>query len=525
MWKYKFKFVNIIIVCFIYVCFSSYSFAYESIPKYVKIGLKYGNSAVQTSSLQSNSGFKIFSFNGDNMYDLLNITDTSIKVRKGSYRIQVDRQFNSMEDALSTKRELEDKNINTYIFYDGNYYLYLDSFDSKEEDLLNLQYNYNMVEPKNSSVEITNQSGKTLFAYDSNKEIGITNNSSGVISVDGKKYRGSIIPKRTGGANISIINKLPLNEYLYGVVPKEMSGSWPIESLKAQAVAARNYAVMNIGKKHSKDGFDLCPTDHCQVYGGYESESSNSNKAVLETGNKIMIYDNKVIDALYHSNSGGKTEDSENIYVNKIPYLRGVDDQFSIGYPNDNWTVSLSKQDIQNKLAQNKVNIGELIDVNIEESSKNGRVLKIKFIGTNGEKIYSKDSVRSLLGLKSTYFDIIKDGNSTNSNTNSTDFSIISSDKTSLSNNIYSLNIITSSETTKINKSTELNLKGDTNIKKIDFSNTENIQNNVGKYVLNGHGWGHGVGMSQWGAKKMAESGYTYEDILKHYYTGIQIVE
>ncbi len=521
MWKYRSKFVNIVIVCFLFLFFSTHSVAAYSVPRYIKIGLKYGSASVSTVTLQGSDGLRIALINGENTEDIMNIAQESLKATKDTYHLKLDKVFDSIEEAISFKSDLENANIRTYVFYDGSFKLYIGNFSSSKEAMQNQKsfneisgYGYGVVEPKDTVVLLENKNGENIFGYDASKEIGISSKNKEPISVDGKKYRGSILLKRNG--NISIINRLLLNEYLYAVVPKEMSGSWPIEALKAQAVAARNYAVKYIGKKHAKEGFDLCPTDHCQVYGGYAAEHPNSTKAVEETGNEIMVYDGEIVDATYHSNSGGKTESAENIWVNKVDYLKGVDDPYSIGYPNDNWSVSLTKKEIQSKLSQSKVSIGELIDIKIEEKSENDRVLKIKFIGSNGEKAYLKDSARSVLGLKSTWFDISKDGQSSSNE----DMTIISSDSSNVIKDIANLKTITSSGIKETKSNMELNLKGDTNNKKIGFS-----QGSTDKYTFNGHGWGHGVGMSQWGAKKMAESGYSYKNILKHYYTGIKIEE
>ena len=331
-----------------------------------------------------------------------------------------------------------------------------------------------------------------------------------------------------------------LDEYLYGVVPREMSNSWPKEALKAQAVAARNYAMTNAGKKHAKDGFDVCTTDHCQVYGGVESEGSNATNAVNETSGKVMTYNDSLIDALFHSNSGGKTDDSENVYVNKVPYLRGVDDSYSIGYPNDNWSVGFTKSDIEAKLSASKIDIGSLVDVKVDEKSTNGRVLKIRFIGTKGEKTYLKDSARTLLGLKSTYFDISKDEgivSSINQNQvignskTAASYYLLSSDSSKSVTKLSGLSILSQVADNTLNNSNYIYVLNEDGVKKIeglgDSIKASDPKTNLivsSKYVFNGHGWGHGIGMSQWGAKKMAETGLSYEDILKHYYTGIQIV-
>ncbi|SHJ87815.1 SpoIID/LytB domain-containing protein [Tepidibacter formicigenes] len=523
MWKYKPKFVNIVIVFFLTTLFPFNSFASVSIPEYIKIGLKYGNSAPSSVDLKSSSGFKIGLIMDEHIYDLIHINDNSIEIKneQALYYIKIEDEFDTIEEALNLKNDLENEDLNTYIFYDGKFKIYLGSYLEEEECLEGKEeleesfshYTFEIVSSDDNLIQILNEGGDTIFLYDSSEDIGIYSLEDNPISVDGKKYRGSIIFKRINNSNMTVINRLKLDEYLYGVVPKEMSGSWHIEALKAQAVAARNYAIMNMGK-YKNYGFDLTNDTYSQVYGGYDAEHPNSNKAVDETKNKIMVYNGKIVDALYHSNSGGRTENSENIWSNKVPYLRGVEDSYSIGYPNDNWSVSFTKNDIQNKLSQNKVDIGELLDIKIEKLSENGRVLSLKFIGTEGEKEYTKSSARSILGLKSNWFEIVKEGDSNGGNS----FFIYSSKGSEEIKDISNAKIITSDGIKDIDENTNIYLKGYNKIKEIIFS-----EQSVKRYILNGHGWGHGLGMSQWGAKKMAESGFSYEDILRHYYTGIEI--
>ncbi|WP_099187759.1 SpoIID/LytB domain-containing protein [Tepidibacter mesophilus] len=522
MWKYRSKFVNIVIVCFIFNLFAIDSFASVNVPEYLKIGLEYGSSALPRVDLSSDNGFEIGILKDGSMENLMEINQTKLVVKneESIYYIKIAQSYNNIQEALSVKQSLESKNIKSFIFYDGNFKVYIGSHldqnsaqNYKNEISGNLSdFSLEVVSSDYNFVQIMNNDD-IAFMYDSSDKDIYIYPKAGIMGISGKKYRGSALFKRSDNNNMTVINRVGLNEYLYGVVPREMSGSWPIEALKAQAIAARNYAIMNMGK-YKKYGFDLTDDTFSQVYGGYSSEHPNSNKAVDETRGQIMVCDNRVVSALYHSNSGGKTEDSENVWGNKVSYLRGVEDSYSLGYPNDNWSVAMTKEDIQNKLLQNKVDIGTITDVKIEELSKNDRVIKIKFIGTKGEKEYTRDSTRTILGLKSNYYDIAKaqgDGGTEL-------FYIYSTDGNKERNNLNNTHVITSDGVKDISNNTNIYLIG----------NNETVQLNLGsivsdKYTVNGHGWGHGLGMSQWGAKNMAEQGLSYEDILKHYYTGIEI--
>ncbi len=156
------------------------------------------------------------------------------------------------------------------------------------------------------------------------------------LKYDGKAYRGRIILLRNRRNLLTVINELPLESYLLGVVPNELSPSTfgELEALKAQAVAARTYAVANRGK-YQTEGFDLLADARSQVYGGKESEHPLATRAVLETWGLIATYDHEPIDAVYTSTCGGRTEDSEAIFGKSHPYLRSV-----VCAPEKEWLLS-----------------------------------------------------------------------------------------------------------------------------------------------------------------------------------------
>lgn len=521
MWKYRSKFVNIVIMCFIFNLFAIDSFASINVPEYLKVGLEYGSAALPKVDLSSDDGFEIGVLKEGSIEQFIEIDESKLtaKNEESIYYIEIVQDYDDIQDALNVKESLSDKDIDSFIFYGGNFKVYIGSY-LDQEDAQNYKdeisddvsdFNLEVVSSDYNFVQILD-GDNVVFMYDSNEEVCIYS-KDGIMGINGKRYRGSALFKRSDNNNMTVINRVGLNEYLYGVVPREMSGSWNIEALKAQAIAARNYAIMNMGK-YKKYGFDLTDDTFSQVYGGYSSEHSNSNRAVDETRGQIMVCDGRVVSALYHSNSGGKTEDSENVWSNKVSYLRGVEDKYSLGYPNDNWSVSMTKEDIQNKLSKNKVDIGMITDVKIEELSENDRVIKIKFVGTNGEKEYTKDSTRTILGLKSNYYDIVKAQGSGGSEI----FYIYSTDGNEERSDLSDVYAITSDGIKDINNNTNIYLIGNNDTRPLKLGDVISD-----KYTLNGHGWGHGLGMSQWGAKNMAEQGFSYEDILKHYYTGIEI--
>ncbi|MGY4688899.1 SpoIID/LytB domain-containing protein [Salibacterium sp. K-3] len=315
---------------------------------------------------------------------------------------------------------------------------------------------------------------------------------------------------------LQLFNVLDIEDYLKGVVPKEMSASWPLEALKAQAVAARNYAKVNMNSNE----FLYDTTTH-QVYVGRSGEGSRSNQAVRETEGIYAEHNGNLIYAYFHASSGGHTDDSENVWSNEVPYIRGVDDPYDThsGNPNNEWTEEIDQEAISDAVFPDSSY--ELSDLEIVEKSEAGRVQQLRAVGVNEaigetqEKILpdgsSPDSIRWNLGstLKSTMFDVSKDTNSV---------SVKTADGSEQS--------YESALGMKVRQS-----DGSDEVVAYDnfavqtSSGVEYLKAAASSYQFSGSGWGHGLGMSQWGAYEMAQQGMSYRDILTHYYTNIDIVQ
>lgn len=146
--------------------------------------------------------------------------------------------------------------------------------------------------------------------------------SKGFLATKRKWYRGDIVIYNIQGT-LTVVNSLPLEEYLMGVVPSEMPPKWNMEAHKAQAIAARSYALANLNKRGSK-GYDLKDTPHDQAYGGASSETPQTTRAVLSTRGEVLTYDNKIIPAYYHASSGGKTNSAGEVWMKDLPYIQSV---------------------------------------------------------------------------------------------------------------------------------------------------------------------------------------------------------
>jgi len=517
------------------------------IPERIRVGLNY-NSESEIINISSFSPASITFFNGeenptsisiskpvklsfrsDGYYNIVKNEIKKIQYIKavkyegkllGPYHIQIGDNYPDYESALNFLNSVKSSIPESYLVYDGEWKvwagLFLDEKECKDNIIAYQSKNnnkYKLIEPDSQRVQIIDESNNSMFMIYKTEEININpideSNAANLLEFNNAKYRGSIIVRAQADGKLTVINDIELNEYLYSVVGSEVNPTWHMEALKAQAVAARNYTIINMGK-HNDSGFDLCSNTHCQAYKGYDKEHERINTAVDETNNKLLYYGDKLATTFYHSSSGGHTENSENVWSDEIPYIRGVADPFSYGSPNDNWILELDKDEIKKKLEENNMNVGDIIDINIIETSEFGRALKVEFTGTKDKVVLEKEKVRYLFGtsnLKSIWYNI-----KTNSDVNIYD---ITTDSIKIKRPV-GLSIISATGQRTVKPTNEkISIKG--------LFNVENYSIIPDNYIFNGKGWGHGLGMSQYGAKGMAESGYNYVEILEYYYTGTKV--
>ncbi len=347
-----------------------------------------------------------------------------------------------------------------------------------------------VVSSEDGTIQLINPADNTLLYTHENTALPLTLTpaDNGTVFIGAAEYRGSARFLRTD-AGLTVINYVDIEDYLKGVVPGEMPSSWPEEALKAQAVCARNYAISN-WNKFSKYGFNLDDTTQSQVYSGVKAETPQTNKAVEETQGIYLKYNDQYANTFFFSSSGGHTESSEYAWGGKYPYLVGVEDPYDTSRE---WTVPYTPDEIEEKLAGIGVNIGDVTDLQVIETSPSGRIIDLKIVGTDGDYHLKLEKSRSLFNLRSNLFTITKKG----------------------------------SEPEPIPVVTSKGLE-ERSISQPVLTATGLIPVDVGtptEYIMTGTGFGHGVGMSQYGAKGMAEEGYNYEQILKHYFTGTSLVE
>lgn len=280
------------------------------------------------------------------------------------------------------------------------------------------------------------------------------------IWVGQKRYSG-ILNLLVLDSEILVINILGIEKYLSSVVGSEMPAKWPLEALKAQAIASRTYAL----KQKGNPIYDIDSTQKNQVYNGLESRTYKTVRAVRSTRSLVLTYKNKLINALFHSSSGGMTENSQDVWKNEYPYLSSVRD-FDRNNPKLQWKKKFSSGELQKLFPE----IGGIKKIEILNITNTGRVKNVKIFGKYGSDQISGVDIRKRMNLKSTFmrFKFIKD--------------------------------------------------------KKYISDNDNPNNPIEKtLIVFGQGSGHGVGMSQWGARYMASKGQKAERILKHFYKGVRI--
>ncbi|MEL7647142.1 MAG: SpoIID/LytB domain-containing protein [Sedimentibacter sp.] len=479
----------------------------------------------------------------DGNYNFLTDSEKD-SAKYGPFHISLSKSYSSFDEAEEAAENYEDSfTTDFYPFYDGEeFVVYAGKFKDKGSavtfmgELNKAGINSDVVFSNLANIAVYDNFNNIVFMYENGLDMRFTSVNSkedcSMIKIDGRPYRGSMGFKIIDGSKLLTINYVDLESYLYGVVPNEIAASWGIEALKAQAVAARTYAVYNINPK-SAYGYDLEDNQNSQVYWGYAYEKSSTNQAVDETKGQMIYYEGKLIQAFYHSTSGGKTEDSENVWTTSLPYARGVDDEYTdnSGSPYNQWQKNYAKDEIIKKLNDDGNSVSELYGIEIRQVSENNRVMECIFLTDNGEISYKKENARLLLGLMSSWFTVgngsvfyFADDSAVSSQNSSTVPSrgildSITGNETAASSSLISGGVIgkyavSSSGNKKINQ------------EKLAFISSDGVKivdTNSAQYSFDGRGWGHGIGMSQYGAKEMASEGFTYDEILKHYYTGVTI--
>jgi stage II sporulation protein D len=324
-----------------------------------------------------------------------------------------------------------------------------------------------------------------------------------------RRYRGSLL-LRPEGEGLQAINRLPLESYLLGVVGNEMPNTWPLAALRAQAVASRTYALQQL-KPNAP--YDLKATVISQVYKGLDGESTTVREAVASTHAQVLMHGERLINAVFHSSSGGRTENSGDLWSRQMPYLVSVADDDAIS-PVSRWEKTFTPETLTQAFRE----IGGATNIQPVELSRTGRVRRAKVIGPGGELLLSGAGLRERLGLRSTLvrFRFEPAGRTDDLSTGSAMDSAVGGGQV-FGSDAPATNGMGLAPLPRLPREGS---RGEGSLAASPAVVPGLTASPALRLVVEGRGYGHGVGMSQWGAYALALRGKSHEDILRHYYRG-----
>lgn len=531
----------------------------------IKVGLRYADTALFSANLENavGEGYAFGYFDDDREFESFGWTDeTAISMTAastiymsesgtysssepngdyeelGRWRVQVGG-FDDYDEA----EEYAWDNDGWPAYIDGNFVARFGCFDSEDdaEEFADDLGEGDAVKTSNTGIVVTvTRTDEIIFEFDDSGDTHL-----GVLPADGDeeaetwfkgyKYSGGFEYRRAEGGNLSVINVLDLESYVKGVIPYEMNGDWPLAALEAQAVCARTYACRN-SKHLSPYGFDVCNTTDCQVYYGTGSggaaPSETSNRAVDNTRGEKLYYEGDLVqNAVYHSSNGGATEDCVNVWGSERKYLTGKEDPFEaeISIPNYEWSVVYTAEELTWILEQKNYDIGTVKDVYVSEYTDLGNVREITFEGSRKNLVVTGETCRTIF-YSSTYGKSVKSMrfgiNGSMPVAGSSKGGVYVNDDDTKLKTLEGVAVLSGKGTLTMLEGdffAVLTASGTNTVKNSGSTSSSNKSVKKGEFLIEGIGSGHNLGMSQYGAKAMAEAGYDYEEILEFYFTDITI--
>lgn len=383
------------------------------------------------------------------------------------------------------------------------------------------------------------KSGSEFTVYLNGKKLGtpaqnvlLAADDDGIIEFGGKQYRGGFSLLTNG----YVLNVVDMEDYLYGVVGEEIGYNAPEEALRTQAIVARSYAAFNMGGKY----YDVLATTSSQVYGGYSAEMAHDSTAVRnavdDTAGEVMYYDGDLVEAVFCSNAGGYTEDNENVWGGvAVPYLRAAKSTYDKNYTGYEWTVKYTAAQLKNLAESYMARIkqsgefGTFVRLELSyqtadgDDTKSGRVTRATIYGTGATVTAERDAVRTLLGLKSTLIEVSGAAAAT---AKLDEVYVLNAAGNLVKRDWQDLYVMGAGDigAKKIDSTladlTQAYLRSAAGLASFDGTAVPSVGVSGEGVVITGHGNGHGVGLSQYGAIGMAKDVYTAEEILAQYYGG-----
>lgn len=520
--------------------FNSTVFAYN-LPENIRVGLEYKYKEVDTVPV-SNSKIEIGIENNDEFYCEAEISGNggfAVAMPSGK-TVDANEFYGNYEDAIDASEDLSNMwGYDAVPAYVGEklWGIYICGVADGEAKYVADDVTGSVI-ATTSNLMILKDGSSVIMAFNEiNPQIAPVG-STETVTLNDRSYRGVIEFGRYNGNKITAVNVVALDDYLYGVVPSEMPSSWEKEALKAQAVAARSYAVTSMGV-YAKNGYDVCDNTSSQVYMGYGQEKPSTNLAVDETSGIAAYYNGQPINAVFCSSSGGSTDDAGNVWAYDIAYLKAVPEINEDGV--STWTRTFTADQMKTILSGKGINIGTIKNMEITSVGAYGRVQAVTITGSSGTKVLTKEETRTIFNgttegsLKSRMYTINGKGGANITSTTTTKSATVSAqNNTSVTKINLENSYILGSDGNSIfgsKISDPYAIAGGNEVSAIETTTTTTTNNSntfsgsvsAGTFVFTGKGFGHGVGMSQYGANGMAKQGYTYDEILKHYYTGITV--
>ncbi|MBI4870160.1 MAG: SpoIID/LytB domain-containing protein [Candidatus Riflebacteria bacterium] len=314
--------------------------------------------------------------------------------------------------------------------------------------------------------------------------------SGSLLQLDGQSYRGTFEIREETGGKICVANVLDVESYLYGVVKSEMPAAAPLEAMKTQAIISRTFALKN-RDNFSQRGFGLKATEESQVYSGVRGESPEARRAVDETRGVVMSYAGQLASIFYSAVCGGSTESNDVVWGGRPePYLQPVACSYCRVYPNFHWQVDLTFDEVARKLRAAGVPVGQIQSIELQQSPS-GRIRGLRIQSSRGEVIVPGNKFRMAMGHRR-----------------------VKSQRFTLTRQLASAELREDFPEAAIRQIIH---------DYIQENLTADRTNSAGRLRIMGTGFGHGVGLCQWGAKTMAEQGQDSREILHYYFRGTRL--
>ncbi len=368
--------------------------------------------------------------------------------------------------------------------------------------------------------------GKPLFRAEAVRTLRLQA-PDGLLAFNGKLYRGTFEVFPRDGRFI-VVNTVETRPYLISVVGTEIPTEWHRQALAAQAIAARTYLLRHLG---SHGEYDLEGDEQDQAYGGFRGEVPASERAVADTEGLVLTYRGAVVDAFYSANAGGQTEASEDVWITPLPYLRSVPspgDTAALsswwGASSYEWTKEYTEPALRRQLQRFGINVGTLEAIDVVERGAGGGVVRARIRGSAGTRDVLKDSTRGVFSLRSSSFSAaFRPSNERelvglpNDATDSPLQNVTKRDRIAELEGIGAERVASVLAVQSTSSDGAAVVSG--------LAPTKALYRLPARIVFSGRGFGHRVGMSQWGMQGMALAGAGFTEILRHYYRGIELTK